>query len=143
MLQQAASITLSRALRQAGRREICGFLLVDSAGAQEIFLVRNSSWNVGGFTIAALDAERMERYAERHGYRVHALIHSHWSTLELSDVDKHGLATSKLPWLVVMLDGDSIRYRLYDPASRDQPANTKMNSRSSSLTNDPQWTDKP
>ena len=105
---------LTRALEDSGGREICAVVLEDRQGGQEVIRVRNWSRDVDGFFIATSELRRIERYAERQGCKVLAFIHSHSSSLELSDRDRRSLEHSKYPWMVVCLGAFGLQTTFYE-----------------------------
>lgn len=114
MLEQQTIDTLIRAIRDARGQEICGFVLESSAGQQELFLVSNWAEAPGSFVVEESEVLRIERYAKRHGLHIQAFVHSHMSSLELSKEDEASLRTSDVPWIVVMLDGDKLRFKVFN-----------------------------
>jgi proteasome lid subunit RPN8/RPN11 len=105
---------LSRAIRNAGAREICGFLLSSPDGEQQLRLVSNWASMPGSFIVGESEVQRIERCAERERLQIQAFVHSHSSVLELSEEDNRGIRSSDLPWILVKLDGDQLTYAVYE-----------------------------
>lgn len=105
-------------LAQRGR-EICGFLMSDPEGRQDVFLVHNWSGEGGAFFVSISEFRRAERYACQRSLRIAAFLHSHETSLELSDADRLCFEMSCWPWVVVCLREQELRYRVY-PRGVDQ-----------------------
>ena len=105
---------LTRALEDSGGREICAVLLENVKGDQAAVRVPNWSRDFDSFFVARSEIKRIERYAERNGYKILAFIHSHRSSLELSDTDRMSLEHSNYPWVIVILSDSGLHTRFYE-----------------------------
>jgi proteasome lid subunit RPN8/RPN11 len=113
VLKPDAIQVLARAVRDAGAREIAGFILGSSTGEQQVLLARNCLATPGSFLIGELEVRRIERYARRRGLRIEAFVHSHRFSLDLSTEDETGLRATGCPWIVVMMEGDQLKYKVF------------------------------
>jgi proteasome lid subunit RPN8/RPN11 len=113
---------ITRCIRQSPEKEICGYLLGDSAGKQRFYRVANLSGEPRSFFVSRFDFERLERHAQRHRLEIQAFIHSHQTILELSPADVLSRGESYLLWIVVVLSKDGFLYKMHLPSSRpDRP----------------------
>jgi proteasome lid subunit RPN8/RPN11 len=113
-LLPAAERELVRALRASPGREVVGFLLTDSRKAGlNFWRLRNYGEQHGAFALDPLEVRRVRRTAARRGMRIAAFVHSHPSSLDRSRADRTSQALTALPWMIVRLDGDRLRQRLY------------------------------
>jgi len=105
---------LRQALGHSGREEVVGFLLaVDAEDPAWFWRLRNYGEQPGVFALDELEVERVRRAAARRGERIVAFVHSHTSSLDLSPPDRRSQLLTRLPWLVVHLDGSELRWRLH------------------------------
>jgi len=112
-----------RALAEASpEREVCGFVLRDSAGGAEVLPARNAAPDpTRGFAIGAMDVLAMERLAARQGCSIAALYHSHPSGgAVLSALDVECLSVNGLPllpgvdlWVIALRNGRVKEVRAY------------------------------
>ena len=78
-MRSSTKEVITRAVRDAGGKEICAVLLQDIYGEQQVIRLPNWSIEPNGFFIAKSELQRVERYAEREGHNILAFIHSHIS----------------------------------------------------------------
>lgn len=117
MLSREQLQVVGRALSASGGREICGYLLLGVDGSAELYLIRNWVMESGSFFVSNSEADRAERHAARRGLRLSAFLHTHFSTLELSQEDAIGLESSTIPWIIVMPGGSGMKQRVYPPGN--------------------------
>ena len=121
-LQTIQKIVL--AIRDAGRREVCGLVLRHATGNQEFLRLRNLAELPTSFEIGNSEVLRAERYAQLQGARIEAFIHSHHTTLELSAADKTSIKVSNVPWITILLGKATIRYRVFRHEYIEEEAET-------------------
>lgn len=109
---------LERCIRDAGDREFCALLLQHPDGQQEVIRLPNWSEDRFAFFVSTSELRRIERFASRVGAKVLAFIHSHISSLDLSDTDQEYLHHSKYNWVVVIMQDGSIRTKVYEKGMR-------------------------
>ncbi len=111
MLQATASREIQRALEDAGTTaEICGFLLQDETGRQAFRQVANLA-GPGEFLVSELDWSRVIRDSEKRGLSVIAFVHSHLSSLDMSEADRRCCNAIDLPFVVVRLRGGTLEHQ--------------------------------
>src|SRR5688572_12741353 len=103
MVNEIVNNIIGCCIREAKGMEICGFILIDSAGNPDFYLLNNLSKEPHCFVVGRPEFLRLERYAQRRGLRIAAFVHSHASGLELSGSDIQGLCNGQIPWIVVAL----------------------------------------
>jgi len=101
-LDEETKVLLMQCIRESNGKEICGFLLAKE-NTQEFHLAPNFSSGKFSFFISDLDFVRIKHYALKNNFQIAALVHSHISTLNLSEEDINCLTAADLPWIVVML----------------------------------------
>ena len=99
-LQQREQELLIACIREAGGKEICGFLL-EKRNVQEFVLVPNHAFGNHSFFISDWDYARVQSYANKNATAIVALVHSHYGNLCLSEGDKPSFRASCLPWIIV------------------------------------------
>ena len=97
--------------------EVCGFLLgsdgQDLINLSHAMVVRNSVTRPGGFSISRSEHARALRRAERSGMKLLAVFHTHpKGQCCLGAVDRRGLASSPVPWVILAPIIDEGRVRL-------------------------------
>jgi proteasome lid subunit RPN8/RPN11 len=102
-------------IADADGKEICGFLLSRKGTDQLFFRLANIAEVPGAFLVGRWERERVKQFSDRHGYTIDAFVHSHRSGLELSAEDRRGLASSKIPWIVIGHTEEGMIARLYEP----------------------------
>jgi proteasome lid subunit RPN8/RPN11 len=115
MLRPAAIVELARAIACARGLEIGGLLLEEPSGAQRIQLAPNLQTEPGSFEAPRWWFDARIGRCDLHGYRPVAFIHSHGSSLDLSDVDRESLRGSTLPWIVVCVDSGRLAWTVHRP----------------------------
>ena len=113
-MRSSTKEVITRAVRDAGGKEICAVLLQDIYGEQQVIRLPNWSIEPNGFFIAKSELQRVERYAEREGHNILAFIHSHISSLRLSKEDRRSFQNSKYPWIVVCIGPSGLKSRFYE-----------------------------
>ena len=121
MLSLESHRVLEHAMLAQRGREVCGFLMSDTEGRQHVFLVRNWSGEGGAFFVSISENRRAERYACQRDLTIAAFLHSHKTSLELSDADRQCFEKSCLPWVVICLRERELRYRVYPRGSIKRP----------------------
>jgi proteasome lid subunit RPN8/RPN11 len=106
---------IAAAIVDSPRSEICGFILRCACGEERFVRVRNlhSGWR---FCVSPGEVERTLRIARTDDCEVLAFVHSHKTSLLLSQADIESLACSEVPWMVVRLRDESLEEVAYEPA---------------------------
>jgi proteasome lid subunit RPN8/RPN11 len=104
---------LERAILSARGREIAGLLLEDPAGAQRIELAPNLAAEPGEAEVPAWWLERALRRGGVAGFRAVAFLHSHLTSLELSETDRASMRERSLPWIVLLLREGRLTWAVY------------------------------
>jgi proteasome lid subunit RPN8/RPN11 len=113
VLQDKTEQDLLLALNDSSGLELCGFILKDGGGKQSLRRVANMAGTAGAFLISALDWRRTLRYAKAEGLEILAVVHSHSSSTEMSEVDRKHCDNLGLPFVIVRVHGDKLDYRVY------------------------------
>jgi proteasome lid subunit RPN8/RPN11 len=103
---------LISAIKWAGLREVCGFLLTNSAHSEIVF-GKNLSPDGGSFLLSPADVERIMNYSKLNHFQVAAFVHSHPVGTIASAGDLNGIRSSPFPWMIVSLEGEKIVYQVY------------------------------
>ena len=106
---------LERAVRLARGREIAGLLLEDPAGDQLLRLAPNLLNEPGQIEVPGWWLERMLHRRDPSEYRPVAFLHSHVSSLDLSETDRASIQGFPLPWIVLRIDTDGLRWVVVPP----------------------------
>ena len=109
---------LERALFAARGREIGGLLFEDPAGRQRVYLAPNLSPEPGAFEAPGWWLQRMLQRRDASGFRPIAFLHSHLSTLELSDADRVAMRGLALPWIVLRSEARRLTWAVYHAAGK-------------------------
>jgi proteasome lid subunit RPN8/RPN11 len=122
VLSASARRTLARCLEIEATGEICGYLLIDTDGNQQVHLLNNWAIAPDAFFVSTLEGERLRRHAARERLRIAAFIHSHDRSLELSDRDIAGLLQDEIPWIVIIREKNGIAFRVHSRQEYSLPA---------------------
>jgi proteasome lid subunit RPN8/RPN11 len=116
MLHSAHVIAeLERALRVARGREIAGLLLQDPAGDQRLRLAPNLANEPGAIDVPRWWLERRLRHRDSSVYRPVAFLHSHVSSLELSETDLASMKCFPLPWIIIRIEAGQLSWVALTP----------------------------
>lgn len=104
--------TLKKCLNDS-KHEICAFLLENKSNDQKIIRVRNFSGNPYGFTLPNSELIRIQEHANTTGFKIIAFIHSHFTSLKLSEQDHDSFQYSLYPWIIVKMGKSGLLSKLY------------------------------
>jgi proteasome lid subunit RPN8/RPN11 len=103
---------LESALALARGRELAGLLLEAPGGKQRIQLAPNIG-EAGTTEVPRWWLDRMLRRRDPSGYRPVAFIHSHVSSLDLSEADRASIQRFPLPWIIIRLEAGRLVCAVY------------------------------
>ncbi len=87
------------------RIEECGILVGDVKNdvymVKALFIGINTESSPVRFSIDPLTIISAHDYADRYGYEVLSVIHSHPAPPHPSEVDRRGMSTWRVPWVIV------------------------------------------
>jgi proteasome lid subunit RPN8/RPN11 len=107
---------LERAIGAARGREIAGILLEDAAGEQRVQLAPNLAHEPGAVDVPRFWLDRALRRRDPAGFHAVAFLHSHLSSLDLSETDRGSMRDSSLPWIVLLMRDDRLAWVVHERA---------------------------
>ena len=105
--------TLKWSQQAARGQELAGVLVRSPERDLRFWAAPNLADGFGCAEIPLWWFERAGRQAEREGLRMEAFVHSHTSSLKLSEADRVLMRKFRFPIVVVILRGDEVRAARY------------------------------